>query len=346
MFFKINQLYKYSLENIPKPVIESILALPRQTLIQDLEHVLCDAALRNDYYMENDNWEDDTHQFTIHALYLLTELKADESLPRVLDVLRQDSEFCDYWFADWIEDFFDASLYVLGEKHLDLLKSFVLEDNLDPWFRLIGTDVVAQIALKQPERRAEVIEWFRDVIRYHLDNPDNDNFIDSTFLGMFISDLLACRAIELKDEIMQLYETGWISDFDNGKLSDVLKEMETPFEAYDNKPLPNDIFELYNKQYKDRRAKYETKIDISDFTKERNDPYEVYMKDLAFSRISKLLDNKMNGVRDYDDDDYDDDDNSHRWIPQETVKRTEPKVGRNDPCPCGSGKKYKKCHGK
>jgi preprotein translocase subunit SecA len=30
---------------------------------------------------------------------------------------------------------------------------------------------------------------------------------------------------------------------------------------------------------------------------------------------------------------------------QETVVRTQPKVGRNDPCPCGSGKKYKKCHG-
>jgi preprotein translocase subunit SecA len=28
-----------------------------------------------------------------------------------------------------------------------------------------------------------------------------------------------------------------------------------------------------------------------------------------------------------------------------TVRREEPKVGRNDPCPCGSGKKYKKCHG-
>ncbi len=25
--------------------------------------------------------------------------------------------------------------------------------------------------------------------------------------------------------------------------------------------------------------------------------------------------------------------------------RTGAKVGRNDPCPCGSGKKYKKCHG-
>ncbi|MDQ6971052.1 MAG: SEC-C metal-binding domain-containing protein, partial [Mariprofundaceae bacterium] len=30
----------------------------------------------------------------------------------------------------------------------------------------------------------------------------------------------------------------------------------------------------------------------------------------------------------------------------ETYRRNQPKVGRNDPCPCGSGKKYKQCHGK
>jgi len=28
-----------------------------------------------------------------------------------------------------------------------------------------------------------------------------------------------------------------------------------------------------------------------------------------------------------------------------TIRRDSPKVGRNEPCPCGSGKKYKKCHG-
>jgi preprotein translocase subunit SecA len=32
--------------------------------------------------------------------------------------------------------------------------------------------------------------------------------------------------------------------------------------------------------------------------------------------------------------------------PVQTFKRDGDKVGRNDPCPCGSGKKYKKCHGK
>jgi SEC-C motif-containing protein len=31
---------------------------------------------------------------------------------------------------------------------------------------------------------------------------------------------------------------------------------------------------------------------------------------------------------------------------REPIHRTEPRVGRNDPCPCGSGKKHKKCCGK
>jgi SEC-C motif-containing protein len=29
----------------------------------------------------------------------------------------------------------------------------------------------------------------------------------------------------------------------------------------------------------------------------------------------------------------------------ETIRKTTPEAGRNDPCPCGSGKKYKRCHG-
>ena len=43
-------------------------------------------------------------------------------------------------------------------------------------------------------------------------------------------------------------------------------------------------------------------------------------------------------------------DGDWRFVDGEMVKpkpsvREQPKVGRNEPCPCGSGKKYKKCHG-
>jgi uncharacterized protein len=37
------------------------------------------------------------------------------------------------------------------------------------------------------------------------------------------------------------------------------------------------------------------------------------------------------------------------WLPQRkrasTLRREAPKVGRNDDCPCGSGRKFKKCCG-
>lgn len=46
----------------------------------------------------------------------------------------------------------------------------------------------------------------------------------------------------------------------------------------------------------------------------------------------------------FEEDDVDDD--IPLWEPpQQPIARTEPKIGRNDPCPCGSGRKYKKCHG-
>ena len=51
----------------------------------------------------------------------------------------------------------------------------------------------------------------------------------------------------------------------------------------------------------------------------------------------------------YDDDGDDELDEFFSFMEEESQKpyvREQPKVGRNDPCPCGSGKKYKKCCGK
>lgn len=39
-----------------------------------------------------------------------------------------------------------------------------------------------------------------------------------------------------------------------------------------------------------------------------------------------------------------DHDHDHQQVAA-PYRRSEPKVGRNDPCHCGSGKKFKKCHG-
>ncbi|MDO4531681.1 MAG: SEC-C metal-binding domain-containing protein, partial [Bacillota bacterium] len=38
--------------------------------------------------------------------------------------------------------------------------------------------------------------------------------------------------------------------------------------------------------------------------------------------------------------------NKDESLVKQPKKRTDEKVGRNDPCPCGSGKKYKQCCGR
>jgi preprotein translocase subunit SecA len=60
-----------------------------------------------------------------------------------------------------------------------------------------------------------------------------------------------------------------------------------------------------------------------------------------FNQMSFLNEPKsQNRIGNFDDDWYDEEDRDEPFI------REEEKIGRNDSCSCGSGKKYKKCCGK
>jgi tetratricopeptide (TPR) repeat protein len=338
---EIHQIYSYSINDIPKEVIQQILALPRPTLIADLEHALLDSVLRYDYF-QSIEWNEAENDFAFHALYLLTELKAYESLPVVLDFLRQSDDFSEFWCSDLLENYFHPTLYLLAHTQLTALKSYVLEENNFTWFRLLATHVATQVALKEPERREEVLQWFREVIEYHLAQPNNDNLIDTYFLDGLMDDMINFGAVELIEDIKTLYATGWISDVASGNLEEILKEIQIDDRAYHNKPLPVDIYELYSGDYQNREAKSNRYIDTSKISEVLSDPYEQFLTTL----LSKSLSNKAKqDMYEYDDEEEEDDDDM-TLLPHMTVKRAEPKTGRNDPCPCGSGQKYKKCHGK
>ncbi|MDR0668827.1 MAG: DnaJ domain-containing protein [Treponema sp.] len=63
------------------------------------------------------------------------------------------------------------------------------------------------------------------------------------------------------------------------------------------------------------------------------------------SKKIKKLKNQLDIDEDEDEDEDEDQDEDQDYGPPKTVHRAQPKVGRNDPCPCGSGKKYKHCCG-
>ncbi len=80
----------------------------------------------------------------------------------------------------------------------------------------------------------------------------------------------------------------------------------------------------------------------------RNDPWQFYDPQAIAQRQQrwagedrKALEREARLSNEKEDVEDIEDDNNHGYT--ETYVRGSPKIGRNDPCPCGSGKKYKKC---
>jgi len=323
----LRAFYTHGTENFPTKWIDQIMALPKATLIQDLELIIEDASRRFDWFYDNyEEFDFSAQEFPVHALYFLAALEAKESLPTILNLLRQGEERVEYWFSDSLEDIFMEPLYLLGESQLDLLKEFVLEPHLFSMARLLASKIVAQIVFHQPERRVEVVTWFREVLQHHLDHPDEDGIIDTQFIGWTVCEAVEASLTELSPLIKKLWDKGWIIETYMGPVDEIIQLLKDPIEEYDKMPLPENIYEFYSNEYLDRRVQREyTEEELEEsrrFLASMDD--DPMMESLVKALAGNLPEDKSSSSR-----------------PRTIIAK--PKVGRNEPCPCGSGKKYKKC---
>ena len=97
----------------------------------------------------------------------------------------------------------------------------MFEPGIDTYARTAITDMAEQVAHHQPERRDEVIQWFREVIRFFLNSKLEDNVIDSDFIGLMICNLLDIKAKELMPDIEKLFDKGIVSKGDCDEWNDV-----------------------------------------------------------------------------------------------------------------------------
>ena len=91
-----------------------------------------------------------------------------------------------------------------------------------------------------------------------------------------------------------------------------------------------DMFDDMIEDLKDDVAKIMLNIEKRDENAQREETAEITgagLEDAAINLVDGTVKPKEGGLN-------------------KTVVNEEPKIGRNDPCPCGSGKKYKNCHGK
>ncbi|MDD2552378.1 MAG: DUF1186 domain-containing protein, partial [Dysgonamonadaceae bacterium] len=286
--------------DIDKEKLNTLLSLPRESLISDLELVLQDSIDRYAYFSEEDDWEEEPTDFLIHAVYLLGELESTKSLENIFHVLRQSYEYLHFYLGDFLTAEIWDPVYKLANHNLETCKQFLFEPGVDAFARSVITDMVEQVAHHQPERRSEVIQWFREVIQFYLNSELEDNVIDSDLNGFIICNVLDLKGKELMPEVEKLFDKGVVSLGICGDWNEVKKDFEQT-DRYDKKREILSISEKYD-EVTSTWASYQDD-DEEDFSDKYNENYQRSIVPI----------------------------------------NTEPKPGRNDPCPCGSGKKYKKC---
>jgi len=287
--------------DITEEILDDIRSLPTEEVIQDLETIVQFAIEEYDLLAEQETPEEQTY-FLSHAMQLLADLKAYESLPLVLHVFEQDEDFIQFFFGDFAEEFSWDIIMTLGLNQLDVLLDYMMRPGIYTYNRVIICQAVHQMYFHHPEKKADVVKFYESMLTFFIETED-ENVIDRDLNAMIswqLVDIRESRLIELMDK---MYDLDIVEE-------DVLGTRESFHEMLDFPDQNDPLFKIYSLTEKYDRFTSKTANDNTDLV---DDPLPIP------PLLPLLTDLKPN-------------------IPVNTTK-----IGRNEPCPCGSGKKYKKC---
>jgi len=288
---------------IDRDMLAKILALPRESLIDDLRKVLRDAIQRYEYFerlAEAGEIGDEKMFFPIHAVFLLGELKAGESIDDILETLRQGETFINFWYGGFLSEIFWQPLYQLINHNLEVLRDFMLEAGVDTFAKSVVSTAVLQYYLHHPDSKEQIRSWYQNILTEFL-TTEKENLIDTDLISLIICDVMEGGFRDLLLIIDKLFEAGYVAESICGTRDDVHNDFDSDAAAAWKK----EVLSIY--------GQYDEIV---------NNWYD-QDEDLGNEGLGSDLLAEEN--------------------PDEGPLIREPKVGRNDPCPCGSGKKYKKC---
>jgi hypothetical protein len=304
---------------IDDALLREILAVGPETAVPELLKIT-DRTLDNFLAdeLKDDDWLGNYYFF--HALYLLHELHAPEALDVYRRLLRLDSSATDFWFGDELFEEVPGLLARAGQTRLPELLAMLEDQEMLLHHRLVASGAIAQLAREQPGLRPAISEFLQRYLRHIIAHADQAaqlfpadteafGYALEDYLGMLLVDMQEADLRELEPEMRELHRLGLVDESIGGGADDI--DFNEPYPLL---PSP-DIFTRYQEL--------------------RDDPdnYSPFHPDAA--AIAKRRAQEEAEYAQY----------RRNLAQQQQPRQVLPKIGRNDPCPCGSGKKYKKCCG-
>ncbi len=236
-------LYQYGFD-ISHEKLREILSLPRPSVIEDIETILLDAELRYDYFSEIDIVVE-THSFVIHALLLLKELKAEESLPKILAFMSNEHEFLDFWLEDHKTETIWQCFYTLALNNPRLLEQHLLKPYVDTFGKVAVSQALCQMVIHHPEKRDEIAAIYSEVLVRFSEASLDENLIDSELLGFIVGHIIDCDLTELLPVIKNLFDKKYVSLDINGDYQSVEDDFSMQSERNYKKDI-SAIFDFYD----------------------------------------------------------------------------------------------------
>ena len=275
----------------------------------------------------DDDWDpDDPRWFgEIHAGLLLIAFREPAALPIFAEVFR-DKE------RDNLIEWFSFELGAYGPAATQMLIDLLNDDSAYWYPCATAAGMLAQIAWHHPSERERILEALRALLPPLEEDgtlalpSDADSEEVWTWVASTLTDL---RDTVSQPQIVALYERGLIDESIIGSLEDYLAEFEPDASPSRMASHEYDILEIYEWLHRQAAQEAEWQARAAEDAERRARAAERVRASQPVPTPSEPQ--------------------STPYTQPATIEpfvRTQPKVGRNDPCPCGSGRKYKHCCGK
>ncbi|MGA7831185.1 MAG: DUF1186 domain-containing protein [Terracidiphilus sp.] len=241
----------------------------------------------------------------LYAMFLLAQFREPRAYPLMLRIAQLPSDLLESLFGDILTEHLDQVLASVCDGDLDGIKSLIENPAADQWVRGAALGALITLASVGIKSREEILSYFAEL--FHGKLTDKNDIVWGELVA-YTTDLYAPELLgEIEKAFAEdLVEPGFIS------LDDIRRDLAN------------------GKEWAmERLARDPHRRLIGDTIKEMEwwDSFKLKPREARTETPT------LNAAYSPREDSY------------SGFKRTSPKIGRNDPCPCASGKKYKKCCG-
>lgn len=274
------------------------------------------------------------------AVYLLTEFRAKEALPAFLDAIRLPGEAADELFGDAITALFSRTLAIFAEDRPEVIDELIDDQSVSEYVRWAAADAYDYLVGGGKMDRGEAVERLRGHLRTAIERRDE------AAPGFLI---YALTTFVLPSEAPEIAEA-FALDLVEPTLLD--EEGIATFEAEGQAGLEKELAQLRPPAVDDtvvelrRWFEPDDGDDEDDAWLEGDDEFQEDDDLDPDSLEAKAAVLQLRGLMQRLGMESEDLPSDTTWLDApRPIRNDGSRIGRNDPCPCGSGKKFKKCCG-